>query len=87
MTRRGKYTTDAVYSLVKEVLNTFEIKAFAQATYFDLSRALNLIITTDSEDPAYRSWGWDLVNTKLMVDGFVHDGSGIDATRYSRIKG
>ncbi|KAG8297456.1 hypothetical protein J6590_077180 [Homalodisca vitripennis] len=30
----------------------------------------------DSEDPAYRSWGWDLVTTKLMVDGFVHDGSG-----------
>ncbi|KAG8289711.1 SPRY domain-containing SOCS box protein 4 [Homalodisca vitripennis] len=29
----------------------------------------------DSEDPAHRSWGWDLVTTKLMVDGFVHDGS------------
>ncbi|XP_046674690.1 protein gustavus-like [Homalodisca vitripennis] len=29
----------------------------------------------DSEEPAHRSWGWDLVTTKLMVDGFVHDGS------------
>ncbi|KAG8335095.1 SPRY domain-containing SOCS box protein 4 [Homalodisca vitripennis] len=30
----------------------------------------------DGEHSKYRSWGWDLVTTKLMMDGFVHDGSG-----------
>ncbi|XP_046683538.1 protein gustavus-like [Homalodisca vitripennis] len=30
----------------------------------------------DGEDSQYRSWGWDLVTTKLFVDGVVHNGEG-----------
>ncbi|KAG8297457.1 hypothetical protein J6590_036249 [Homalodisca vitripennis] len=33
-------------------------------------------IVADSEDSQYRSWRWDLVTTKLFVDGIVHNGWG-----------
>ncbi|KAG8299948.1 SPRY domain-containing SOCS box protein 4 [Homalodisca vitripennis] len=33
-------------------------------------------MSADGEDSQYRSWGWDLVTTKLFVDGVVHNGEG-----------
>ncbi|KAG8289279.1 hypothetical protein J6590_107785 [Homalodisca vitripennis] len=30
----------------------------------------------NGDDSRYRSWGWDLVTTKLFVDGVVHNGEG-----------
>ncbi|XP_047115824.1 uncharacterized protein LOC124795787 [Schistocerca piceifrons] len=41
--RKGKSTTDAMDSLVKIVLDVFEARGFAQATFCDLSRAFDCV--------------------------------------------